>query len=135
MGKVKDEQLFSLLRNFLLIYLPNQRHASSNTVKAYRTVDCSPTSRQGNKSLSQNIEGLHGFAPDFIGSKAFFQVNALKIVEVDVLSNQFLNLSASRIPSTVQAFEFERTKEVFHSRVVVRTSGTGHGRPKEVFFA
>ena len=37
MGKVKDEQLFSLLRNFLLIYLPNQRHASSNTVKAYRT--------------------------------------------------------------------------------------------------
>ncbi len=33
MGKVKDEQLFSLLRNFLLIYLPNQRHASSNTVK------------------------------------------------------------------------------------------------------
>lgn len=37
MGKVKDEQLFSLLRDFLLIYLPNQRHASSNTVKAYRT--------------------------------------------------------------------------------------------------
>ena len=34
MGKVKDEQLFSLLRDFLLIYLPNQRHASSNTVKA-----------------------------------------------------------------------------------------------------
>ena len=33
MGKVKDEQLFSLLRDFLLIYLPNQRHASSNTVK------------------------------------------------------------------------------------------------------
>ena len=87
MGKVKDEQLFSLLRDFLLIYLPNQRHASSNTVKAYRTVDFSPTSRQGNKSLSQNIEGLHGFAPDFIGSKAVFQVNALKIVEVDVLSN------------------------------------------------
>ena len=37
MGKVKDEQLFSLLRDFLLIYLPNQRHASNNTVKAYRT--------------------------------------------------------------------------------------------------
>ena len=88
-----------------------------------------------NKSLSQNIKGLHGFAPDFIGSKAVFQVNALKIVKVDVLSNQFFNLSASRIPSAVQAFGFERTKEVFHGRVVVRTSGTGHGRPKVVFFA
>ena len=54
-----------------------------------------------NKSLSQNIEGLHGFAPDFIGSKAVFQVNAPKIIEVDVLSNQFFNLSASRIPSTI----------------------------------
>lgn len=37
MGKVKDEQLFCLLRDFLLIYLPNQRHSSRNTVKAYRT--------------------------------------------------------------------------------------------------
>ena len=37
MGKVKDEQMFTLLRNFLLIYLPNQRRASTNTVKAYRT--------------------------------------------------------------------------------------------------
>ena len=37
MGKVKDEQLFTLLRDFLLVYLPNQRKASSNTVKAYRT--------------------------------------------------------------------------------------------------
>ena len=97
--------------------------------------DCSPTNRQENMSLSQNIEGLHGFAPDFVGSKAVLQVNALNIVEVDVLSNQFFNLSASRIPSTVQAFGFESTKEVFHGRVVVRTSGTGHGRPKVVFFA
>ena len=98
-------------------------------------VDCSPTSRQENKSLSQNIEGLHGFAPNCVGSKAVFQANALKIIEMDLLSNQFFNLSASRIPSTVQAFGFERTKEVFHGRVVVRTSGTGHGRPKVVFFA
>ena len=36
MGKVKDEQLFTLLRDFLLAYLPNQRKASINTVKAYR---------------------------------------------------------------------------------------------------
>ena len=98
-------------------------------------MDCTPTNRQEKKSLSQNIQGLHGFAPDFVGSKAVLQVNALKIVEVDVLSNQFFNLSASRIPSTVQAFRFERTKKVFHSRIVVKTSGTGHGRPKVVFFA
>lgn len=97
--------------------------------------DCSPTNRQENMSLSQNIEGLHGFAPDFVGSKAVLQVNALNIVEVDVLSNQFFNLSASRIPSTVQAFGFERTKEVLHGRVAVGTSGTGHGRPKVIFFA
>ena len=37
MGKVKDEQLFTLLRDFLRIYLPNQRKSSSNTVKSYRT--------------------------------------------------------------------------------------------------
>ena len=37
MGKVKDEQLFALLRDFLLVYLPNQRKTSDNTVKAYRT--------------------------------------------------------------------------------------------------
>ena len=98
-------------------------------------MDCSPSSGQEDKSLSQNIEGLHGFALDFIGSKAVLQVNTLNIVEVDVLSNQFLNLSASRIPSTIQAFGFERTNEFFHSRVVVRTSGTGYGRPKVKFFA
>lgn len=37
MGKVKDEQLFNLLRDFLIVYLPNQRRASDNTVKTYRT--------------------------------------------------------------------------------------------------
>ena len=37
MGKIKDEQLFTLLRDFLLVYLPGQRKASDNTVKAYRT--------------------------------------------------------------------------------------------------
>lgn len=37
MGKVKDTQLFTLLKNFLVIYLPNQRKASVNTVKSYRT--------------------------------------------------------------------------------------------------
>lgn len=38
MGKVKDEQLFILIKNFLLVYLPVQRKASENTVKTYRTV-------------------------------------------------------------------------------------------------
>jgi len=38
MARVKDETLFSLLRDFLIIYLPNQRKCSPNTVKAYRSV-------------------------------------------------------------------------------------------------
>jgi len=37
MGKVKDAQLFMLIRNFLEIYLPTYRHAGENTVKNYRT--------------------------------------------------------------------------------------------------
>lgn len=37
MGKVKDEQLFTLIRNFLEVYLPVYRGASENTVRAYRT--------------------------------------------------------------------------------------------------
>ncbi len=38
MGKVKDELLFTLLRNFLTIYLPEYRQSSNNTVRSYRTV-------------------------------------------------------------------------------------------------
>ena len=37
-GFVKDEQLFLLIKNFLLTYLPVQRRSSENTVKVYRTV-------------------------------------------------------------------------------------------------
>ncbi len=37
MGKVKDEQLFMLIRNFLEVYLPIYRGASTNTVNTYRT--------------------------------------------------------------------------------------------------
>ncbi len=36
MGKVKDEKLFTLIRNYLLVYLPTQRKASNNTVETYR---------------------------------------------------------------------------------------------------
>lgn len=36
MGKVKDEQLFRLIRNFFTVYLPTQRMASVNTITAYR---------------------------------------------------------------------------------------------------
>lgn len=38
MGRVKDEPLFQLLHDYLKKYLPDQKYASSNTVKAYRTV-------------------------------------------------------------------------------------------------
>lgn len=37
MGKVKDTQLFMLIRNFLEVYLPVYRHAGENTVRSYRT--------------------------------------------------------------------------------------------------
>lgn len=37
MGKVKDPQLFLLIKNFLLVYLPVQRKMSANTVTTYRT--------------------------------------------------------------------------------------------------
>ncbi len=36
MGRVKDIQLFTLVRNFLTIYLPVQRNISENTVVNYR---------------------------------------------------------------------------------------------------
>ena len=36
MKKLKDERLFSLIRNFLTIYLPKQRMCSPNTTKSYR---------------------------------------------------------------------------------------------------
>lgn len=37
-AKLKDDKLFKLIRNFLLVYLPIQREASSHTVSGYRTV-------------------------------------------------------------------------------------------------
>lgn len=37
MGKVKDELLFQMLHDYLKKYLPDQKYASPNTVKAYRT--------------------------------------------------------------------------------------------------
>ncbi len=37
MGKVKDAQLFMLIRNYLEVYLPSYRGASQNTILSYRT--------------------------------------------------------------------------------------------------
>lgn len=37
MKKVKDEKLFLLIKNYLLIYLPVHRNASPLTVTTYRT--------------------------------------------------------------------------------------------------
>ena len=36
-GRVKDERLFILIKNFLLTYLPTQRNSSENTITVYRT--------------------------------------------------------------------------------------------------
>lgn len=38
MGRIKGEELFRLIKNFLTIYLPVQRKASPNTVNNYRIV-------------------------------------------------------------------------------------------------
>ncbi len=37
-AKLRDEKLFKLIRNYLLVYLPVQREASPHTVTDYRTV-------------------------------------------------------------------------------------------------
>lgn len=37
MGRIRDELLFQLLHDYLKKYLPDQKYASPNTVKAYRT--------------------------------------------------------------------------------------------------
>lgn len=37
MGRVKDTQLFLLIKNFFLVYLPIQRNVSEHTLKTYRT--------------------------------------------------------------------------------------------------
>ena len=37
-AKLRDEKLFKLIRNYLLVYLPVQRGASAHTVTGYRTV-------------------------------------------------------------------------------------------------
>lgn len=86
------------------------------------------------KNLLQNNAILRGHAPDFIGGEAVFQVDMLKVVEVNVLSNQFFDLRTSCIMSTIQIFWFEHTKEFFHGCVIVRTARTGHERWKVVFF-
>lgn len=38
MGRVKDTELFTLIKNFLTIYLPVQKKASPHTVTDYRIV-------------------------------------------------------------------------------------------------
>lgn len=38
--------------------------------------------------IKQNREDLGGLAPYFKGSEAVFQINMLKIVELDILSNR-----------------------------------------------
>ena len=87
------------------------------------------------KDLSQNSAILCGLAPDFKGSEAVFQVDVLKVVEVNVLSDQFFDLRTNLVMSTVQSFGFERIREIFHGYIIVRTAKTGHGRLKVVSFA
>lgn len=44
------------------------------------------------KNLSQNNAILRGLVSDFIGSEAVFQIDALKDVDLNVLSDRFFDL-------------------------------------------
>ena len=37
MGRIRDEELFRMIHEYLKDYLPKQRRASPNTIRAYRT--------------------------------------------------------------------------------------------------
>ena len=80
------------------------------------------------KALLKNKTILSGLAPNFKRGKAVFERNTLKIVEMDVLGHKLFHLSAGRKAGAVQAFRFQDAEEIFHRRVIVRTSGTGHRR-------
>ena len=55
-----------------------------------------------------------GFTPDFKRSKAVFHINALVIIEMNILINHLLNLFPGDSLASVQAFGLECSKEVFH---------------------
>lgn len=105
----------------------------SKKPSACRKVDCSQMNRQRKRNLSQNREELGGFAPDFKGSEAVFQINTLKILELDILSNSLFNICSGMKLLTIQAFCSESSEKVFHSRVVIRAAMAGHRRFKVIF--
>ena len=78
---------------------------------------------------------LHGLTPDFGGSKAIFQVNTLKIVELDILGDNLFDFSSAGKVHTVQTFGFESTEEILHGSVVIGASRAGHRGLKVVFLA
>ena len=78
------------------------------------------------KALLKNKTILSGLAPNFKRGKAVFERNMLKIVEMDVLGDKLFHLGARGEAGAVQAFRFQGAKEIFHRRIVVRTSGAGH---------
>ena len=80
-----------------------------------------PDERTEKNTLSQKIIRLRGFAPDFVGSKAVFQINTFIVVELYILGYNLLNLSARGESRPVQAFRFQGSEEIFHCGIVVRT--------------
>ncbi len=89
--------------------------------------DPHPTDRE-RKVLLKNKTILSGLAPNFKRGKAVYERNTLKNIEMDVLGDKLFHLGARGKAGAVQAFRFQGAKEIFHRRIVVRTSGAGHGR-------
>ena len=89
--------------------------------------DPHPTDRE-RKVLLKNKTILSGLAPNFKRGKAVYERNTLKNIEMDVLGDKLFHLGARGKAGAVQAFRFQGAKEIFHRRIVVRTSGAGHRR-------
>ena len=53
-------------------------------------------------------------------------MDTLKIVEMDKLGHSLFDPSLTGEAHTVQALCFQRSEEIFHCRVVIRATGTGH---------
>ena len=67
-----------------------------------------------------------------MGSKAVCQVDALKVVKMDILSNGLFDFGAIGKSHRVKACCFKGTKEMFHGGVVLGAAWVGHGKLKVV---
>ena len=84
-------------------------------------------------SLSQNSGELHGLAPDLKRSEAVFLINTLIAVDLHIFRHRLFDFGPAQEFSPIQALCFQRPEKIFHCRIVIRASGTGHRRLNAVF--